>query len=426
MTYADPPTSRDSTTAVALLYACMVSRGARQAAKRLITGADFYDPAHEVVYQAINAMDRAGRSIDAVTVRAYLQGTGRLTRDIDVLLVEVITSTGHPDSAMEYARIIRSQSLRRHLADAGRWITQRAEAPGGGAPERLAAEAVTRLTGLRDHGSGDVTALTLDEVLAVPDEGHQWVIPGLLERADRLLLTGSEGAGKSVLSRQFAVMGAAGLHPFTNEVMPPIKSLIIDCENRPGQVRRAVAPLVAWITAHSTLDTDPRQRVLMDTPGRIDVLTDRGLSRIHQAIDAWQPDLVVIGPVYRMTPRSLNSDDDAAPFLAALDTITERGAAIVVEAHAGHTNEDRGKQKVRSLRPRGASALMGWPEFGLGLRGLGGGLADLEPFRGGREQRGWPGRVKRAPGNRWVETSPDARPEDQPPPEPEDPQGAMW
>jgi RecA-family ATPase len=40
------------------------------------------------------------------------------------------------------------------------------------------------------------------------------VIPGLLERRDRLMLTGEEGLGKSYLLRQIAVMAAAGLDPF--------------------------------------------------------------------------------------------------------------------------------------------------------------------------------------------------------------------
>lgn len=424
---SDPPPRPLDDAAPALLYACLASKKARQDARRIITGSDFYQPAHDTIYQAMGALDRAGRAVDSTTVRAYLSRQGLLTAVVENELLSLITGFGVPEAAEDYARIVRSDALRRSLAGVGRWIVQRAETPGGGAPERLAAEAVTRLTGLRDHGSNDVTALTLDEVMSAPDPGYQWVIPDLLERSDRLLLTGSEGAGKSFLSRQFAVMGAAGLHPFTEAIMPPIRSLIIDCENKAPQVRRAVTPLVHWITAHSQVDVDPRQRVLIDTPGRIDLRTDRGISRIHQAMDAWQPDLVVIGPVYRLTPKSLNSDDDAAPFLAALDTITDRGAAIIVEAHAGKSTEERGKAQIRSLQPRGASALMGWPEFGLGLRAYAGGVADLEPFRGGREQRAWPSRVRRAPGNRWVETAPDDQggPREEPPP-PTDTEDALW
>ena len=162
------------------------------------------------------------------------------------------------------------------------------------------------------------------------------------------------------------------------------------------------------------------ERVLIDAiyPRRLHLTNDRDLSRIHQTIDAWQPDIVVVGPIYRMSPKALQTDDDAHPFLQALDTITERGCALIVEAHAGHASEVVGKQTSRSLRPRGSSALMGWPEFGLGLRAHERGIADLEPWRGHREARAWPGRMKRAAGNRWEETYPDDRGETAAPPPP--------
>ncbi|MBK0297059.1 hypothetical protein IAE22_34985, partial [Bacillus sp. S34] len=79
----------------------------------------------------------------------------------------------------------------------------------------------------------------------------------------------------------------------------------------------------------------------------------------------FRPDVLFIGPLYRLIPRAINSDDDAAPLLAALDTLRDRGLAMVIEAHAGHAVGHGGE---RDLRPRGSAALLGWPEFGLGLR----------------------------------------------------------
>jgi replicative DNA helicase len=58
---------------------------------------------------------------------------------------------------------------------------------------------------------------------------------------------------------------------------------------------------------------------------------------------------------------------------------------------------------VRDLRPRGSSALLGWPEFGYGMRNIGTeGYADLVPWRGNREERDWPARLRRADGFRWL------------------------
>lgn len=393
----------------ALLSACLWSKNARTEARKAVLPTDFLQPLHERIYNAMTMLDRSGMAVDPVTVRtAVTQDGGVLHPSLERSLVEITTGAAVPEHAADYAKIVRGWALRRRIEEAAVRLRQRAMSTSE-TPERLAAEAVTMLAGLRDAGT-DVTALSLGELMHVPDDTPKWVIPELLEAGDRLMLTGTEGVGKSALSRQISIMAASGIHPFTNALMPPIKALIVDCENKPAQVRRQTRPLLAWLHDHAHGAQDPTERVLIDTPGRISITRDRDLSRIHQTIDAWQPDVVVMGPIYRMSDRALQTDDEAAPFLAALDTITARGCALVLEAHAGHTASGVGRQQQRDLRPRGSSSLMGWPEFGLGLRGLGGGIADLEPWRGGREARAWPSRMRQAPGNRWVETYPDDRP----------------
>jgi len=48
----------------------------------------------------------------------------------------------------------------------------------------------------------------------------------------------------------------------------------------------------------------------------------------------------------------------------ALDSLRERGVALIMEGHAAKGNS----QNVhRDLAPRGSAALMGWPEFGFGI-----------------------------------------------------------
>lgn len=427
----------DREAETALLSACLWSKQARIVARRTLLAADFYVPVHEALFDLMSSLDREGRPIDPVTILAaareiQLRGAVEAVQQITV-------AQGIAEAAEEYARIIRGWSLRRKVAAEAHRLLQRALSPEE-SPERLLSEHVTALTSIRDTGN-DTTAMPLGQLMEAEEEedAPRWVIPGLMEAGDRLMLTGSEGAGKSALIRQLAICSAAGIHPFTESVMPPIRVVIVDCENKPWQVRRQTRPLMDWLRHKAPGSTDPSERVVIDTPGRISVTRDRDLSRIHQTIDTFRPDLVVMGPIYRMSDKALQTDDEATPFLAAIDTITARGCAVILEAHAGHGTSGVGKQQQRDLRPRGSSALLGWPEFGLGLRGLGGGLADLEPWRGHREQRAWPSRMRRSPGNRWLETHPDDRPTDvtQPPPgydprwhgpdprEPPEPQGSL-
>lgn len=411
----------------ALLEVCAWSKAARQEARKHLLPSDFYSPHHETIYTTMLALDRHGKTVDLVTLRAALDSAGHpshVRAGLEQILLGLTDGTGHAEGVVDYAAIVHRYALRRRLHTAALALAQRATSPAE-TPERLAASAVNELVGIRDAGAGDTSAVTLGELMEHEDDAPRWVIPGLLEAGDRVMLTGSEGAGKSALSRQIAVMAAAGIHPFTETVMPPIRALIVDAENKDTQVRRQVRPLLQWLDYFGA--ADPSDRVLIDAvyPRRINLTSDRDLSRIHQVIDAFQPGLVVIGPIYRLTPRALQTDDDAHPFLAALDTLTERGCALLVEAHAGHAQEGAGtRQAARSLRPRGSSALLGWPEFGLGLRAVGHGVADLEPWRGHREARAWPTRMRRSAGNRWTETSPDDRGTPQQA-EAVDPQGAL-
>jgi replicative DNA helicase len=242
-----------------------------------------------------------------------------------------------------------------------------------------------------------VTTQTIAEFLDVPAEAdsYDWVVPGLLERGDRYVLTGTEGAGKSTLFRQLAVTLAAGLHPFTQEAIKPQRVLLIDCENGAAHMRRKLRPLViqADCEGYEVAETNLWIEV---RPEGLDLAADKDVSWLLRRIAAIQPDAVMIGPLYRLAPRALNDDSDAAPVIATLNMIRARGACVLLEAHAGHALGMGGR---RDLRPRGSSAFLGWPEFGYGIRSSDldeakkRRLVDMVPWRGDRDEREWPERL---------------------------------
>lgn len=389
----DGPARSDRNAERALLAACMTSKTARQEAKRHITPTDFDDPRFECIWNAMAQLDRHSKKVDPNTVLAVV---GAASAE-GALMPDLVTALALPDNVAEYAAIVRGWAIRRRLDRAARATLQ--EAYREGTPGTLAATAASRFLAIRDGeaATDDLTALTVAELLEQGDDEPEWLIPGLLEKRDRLMLTGEEGLGKSHLLRQFAIAAACGIHPFDLTPLTPIRTLVIDCENTWSQVRRKVRPAVEEM---ARVGSDPREQMMVDCTNRMDITRDRDLARIHQLLDAWQPQLVVIGPLYRLVPRALQNDDDTAPVLAALDTIRDRGAAVLIEAHAGHAI---GKGGVRDLRPRGSSSLLGWPEFGYGMRGIGAeGYCDLVPWRGNREERDWPKRMRRAEGYRWI------------------------
>lgn len=379
----------------ALLYAALVSKTARQEARKHIVRDDFDDRNHRVIWDAMTGLDRESSEVDAVTLldavgsdpaREYIPG--------------LLAAPAIPDAVAEYAQIVRGWSVRRKIDTAAMIARHDAFNPDTHVGT-LAAKVASEFIAIRDGGAAatdDITAVTARELLEQQDDEPDWLIPNLLEKRDRLILTGEEGLGKSHMLRQIAVHVAAGLDPFHDKgTIAPGRALIVDCENTWSQVRRKLRPAIENATTRGQADT--ADRIVVDCTNRMDITRDRDLARIHQLLDAYQPDVVVIGPLYRLVPRALQTDDDTAPVLAALDTIRDRGAALLMEAHAGHA---QGMKGVRDMRPRGSSSLMGWPEFGFGMRAIAEGVADFVPWRGQREERDWPQRVRRSAGFRWM------------------------
>lgn len=397
----------DRSAEIATLAACLQSRIARQAARRHISGADFASPVHELIWDQMSRLDRGGKDADPAALLSLLQAglasatpTTRQTHASAIeLLPTLVTWPAFGEHVATYAETVREWSVRRRLNAEAIRIQQQALNPAIDFTG-MAATAAARVTAVRDSGqaSEDAESITLGELLAEVDDEPDWVIPGLLERRDRLMLTGVEGLGKSHLLRQIAIMGAAGLDPFDpGKRINPLSVLIIDCENSARLVKRKVRRVVEFASRYGH---GRPENVNLLCSSRIDIATDRDLARIHREADACQPDLVVIGPMYRLAPRAIQTDDEAAPILAALDTLRDRGITLLIEAHAGHSIGQHGQ---RDLRPRGSSALLGWPEFGYGMRNVADGVADFVPWRGDRDQRDWPYRLRRCNQHiRWI------------------------
>ena len=78
------------------------------------------------------------------------------------------------------------------------------------------------------------------------EPSDEWVIPGLLARLDRVMITGWEGLAKSTLLRQVAYCAAAGINPFNGaRVSDGVRVLMVDAENSSRQSARALR----WIAA---------------------------------------------------------------------------------------------------------------------------------------------------------------------------------
>lgn len=234
----------------------------------------------------------------------------------------------------------------------------------------------------------------LYEFLAQEFPAEDWVIPGLLERGDRLIWTGREGLGKTVVTRQLAVGAAAGIHPFDDRIFRPSKVLFIDCENPVRKSQRRFRELEA-IARYKRRPVPQGGFRIIHRPEAIDLSREEESTWLIERVTAHKPDLLVIGPLYKLHALDINDELAARAIVSVLDKArAQADCAVIIEGHAPHGEEGRN----RTLRPVGSSLFMRWPEFGYGIKEAPPAKDEkvtrkrvvVQAWRGPREERDWP------------------------------------
>jgi hypothetical protein len=381
---ADSPEAR-------LVGCIMRDHGQIDRVAELVTAEDFNNPHLAVLYTGVVALAAQHVETNAMIVSGYLQEWSINPAAIDhndLLRIEH-QYVLNPWEATEYARMVRTAAVARGIQEAARYMLDPQELD----PFEVAARAQQMLGDvLAGQQAGRFHPRPLGDILMDSYE-HDWLVEGMLERKDRLVLTGHEGQGKSWLMRQIAICVAAGMHPFAwTRECEPRTVLAVDAENSEQQWARGTRYMVG--RAESLGKRTPREHVIVQAGLRLDFTKPSEVAEVHRLVDRYEPDVLYIGPLYKLMPKEVTNDNDAAPLIVALDSFRERGLALLMEAHAGKGMELGGH---RDMRPRGSSALLGWPEFGFGLRPLEDdpSMADLVRWRGDREARDWPTRIRR-------------------------------
>jgi hypothetical protein len=370
---------------------------------------------HEAVARAIRHLHGRDIPVDApIVMRHVVDNAGGDTRaqEMGRLVVELSTRPISGEAAPYYAERLAALHTARELVKAvetfrGK-VTYAAEndddnVMSGAASEMREAIAAAELAFRPVEAK---PPMSLADLLAEEDEPYDWLVPGLLERTDRLILTGFEGTGKSFLLAQFALCVAAGIHPFMAEPLPEgdYRTLVFDCENSKKQMRRRYRRIAAQVDAlrakydMGPVDWSTAVRIV-SRPEGVALTEPRELARIEQNVALSAPDLVVAGPLYKMSKLDVKDEQAAKELCDTLDVLRVRHQfTLIAEAHAGHANDGGGNRRVR---PIGSSLFLRWPEFGFGIAPHRDAahqehpsLVEVKHWRGSRDERDWPSVLK--------------------------------
>lgn len=106
----------------------------------------------------------------------------------------------------------------------------------------------------------------------------------------------------------------------------------------------------------------PDNLSILARPGGIDIRKRQDRTLLHRVCEQVQPDLICIGPLYKIHRPDQREDDESAAVRCQqiLDDLRVRfDCALILEHHA-----PKGNANSRQLVPFGSSAWLRWPEFG--------------------------------------------------------------
>jgi len=235
-----------------------------------------------------------------------------------------------------------------------------------------------------------------DFLMESTSETYEWVIPSLLERGERVIVVAAEGVGKTMLARQVGLLCAAGIHPFSFQEMPKITTLMVDLENPEKIIRRTSRGIATEAMRYAKVDRLDAH--LLTKPSGMDLMKASDRAILEETIETVKPQLLLIGPLYKafLDPGGRTSESVALEIAKYLDMIrTVYQCALWIEHHAPLGTSTTS----RDLRPFGSAVWSRWPEFGLSLQpdptALGAYVYEVRHFRGARDTREWPTKMKR-------------------------------
>lgn len=347
-----------------VLGAVLLSRDSVDYAVSHLQAADFYRPAHQYIFSAIETLYQTGSTIDPVTVADELDRLGLIDkiggRPTLLTLQVSVASTG---STPRYAEIVRRDAHSRrqiHIATESIVALQ-----GGADPYDTADSVLGQLQSLDRAGALPKGFTTYDEILDDNEADAPVIIPGMCYADSRVIVVATEKSGKSVLARMIAFCASQGVHPFTHDPIDPVRVMVWDLEN-PMRELRQTGHLLRYRLQRIVEDYDPSRLMIMRRPAGIDIDSRHDRNELESAIESFKPQLIIGGPVYKMLPESKMKDDRHAAAIVqnALDQIRIRHqCALILEHHA-----PIGQQGDRELRAIGGMMWQAWPDVSISLK----------------------------------------------------------
>ena len=303
-----------------VLGSMMLSPVAVDEVTPILSGPDFYRPAHETIYAAILGLHEHGTPIEMRTVADRLEKTGDLARiGGPAYLHTLVSSVVTPVNAGYYARSVQEKSVLRRAAVAGERIVHAATAPGavGVDVQALAEDAVASIAAPVDETTWSYLDEVLDVVYAAADEaaasgrpgGIAWGIKDVdremapMVPGEFAVLSAFSGGGKSVAAGQIALHAA--VHQGKRVLLHAMEMTRLEVGQRWVAAEAHVElerVINGRLSPHDQEKIDRANARMLGAPLVIDEVETVTLATLRASVRKHKPEFVVVDQIPTMTP----------------------------------------------------------------------------------------------------------------------------
>jgi hypothetical protein len=371
----------------AVLGVCMQSGAALAEIAAILNVSDFYHPAHASIYAALLDLAAAGVKPDPMVTFHELKRIGALERvGGGPYLHTLVAGPATGVNVTHFARIVRQANRARQVLQVhqrlGQALLERVEDPDelmmAVAQQSLALEL------LADEQAYDAPVEGLSQWYPfwdTPDNPQDWIIDGVLERQDTMIVLGGEGVGKSTYVRQVALAIAGGVNPFDPASFQiPQATTLVDLENAESMLRRESRSMGFAVGIASGGGDAGLSHVWSKCDG-LNIRDRADALLLERVVADTKPAVLVIGPLYKAFRRGGDDwETAAAEAREVFDRIRRRHrCAIVLEHHMPKGSGGRDRPQV----PYGSSEWSRWCSVGRIINRVGENMYELDNFRAG-------------------------------------------
>ncbi|WP_432029920.1 replicative DNA helicase [Streptomyces sp. 1222.5] len=360
----------------------LLSKDAIGEVSEILTGRDFYKPAHETVYAAILDVYAAGEPADPITVAAELTKRGEITKVGGASYLHTLVQTVPTAANAEYyADIVHERAVLRRLTEAGTRIAQLGYAGEGELDDIVNSAqaemfAVTEARATKEPGSSIATIVerVVDNVGA-RDEGEITGVPTGFTDLDSLtkgwqpgqliVLAGRPAMGKSTVALDFA-RAAAIRHELSVAVFSlemsedEIGMRVLSAEARVAlhHLRGGTVTDEDWARMGRRLPAIGESRLHIDDSPGLTLMDIRTRSRRLAARDGL--DMIVVDYLQLVTPisrRGSSRQEDVAAISRGLKLLAKELRVPVIalsQLNRGPEMRQDKRPQVSDLRESGA------------------------------------------------------------------------